>query len=111
MQTLVKGDWWMRQRQPTAWNCHLHPSLRFSGSSNHYDRCIFGTRLTAELVSSKIIPLGYATQRPTFVFESAGFGCQCCPLQRINRITLTAVAPSGEYQSSLHLSLIEKTDV
>ena len=20
---------------PTAWNCHLHPSLRFSGSSNH----------------------------------------------------------------------------
>ena len=28
----------VRQRDdlgPTAWNCHLHPSLRFSGSSNH----------------------------------------------------------------------------
>ena len=28
----------VRQRRPigpTAWNCHLHPSLRFSGSSNH----------------------------------------------------------------------------
>ena len=61
MQTLVKGDWWMRQRQRTAWNCHLHPSLRFSGSSNHYDPSIFGTHLTGEFVSFKIIALGYAT--------------------------------------------------
>ena len=75
MQTLAKGDW-LRQRRPTAWNCHLHPSLRFSGSSNHYDSRIFGTRLNAEFVSSKITALGYATQRPTFVFASAGFGCQ-----------------------------------
>ena len=43
MQTLVKGDWWMRQKQNTAWNCHLHPSLRFSGLSNHlYDPRILG---------------------------------------------------------------------
>ena len=33
------------------------------------------------------------------------FCCQCRPLQRINRITLMAVAPSGEYQSLLYLSL------
>ena len=36
------------------------------------------------------------------------FGCQCRPLRRINRITLMAVAPSGEYQSSLYLSLTVK---
>ena len=76
--------------------------LRFSGSSNPH---IFGTRLTGEFVSSKILHWGHATQRPTFVFASAGFGCQCRPPQRINMITLTVVVPSGEYQSLLYLSL------
>ena len=33
-----------------------------------------------------------------------GFVCQC-PLHSVNRVTLTAEAPPGEYQSSLYLSL------
>ena len=64
---------------PTAWNCHLHPSFRFSGSSNHL--------ITGEFVSSKIIAFGYVTQRPTFVFASVVNAAHC---KRINRITLMA---------------------
>ena len=57
----------VRQRQPIAWDCHMHQSLRFSGSSNRYDPRIFGTRLTGAFVSSNVVALGYATRRPTFV--------------------------------------------
>ncbi len=80
MQTLVEGDLWMRQRQSrpySVWNCHLHPSLRFSGSSYHYDPRISGTRLIGEFVSSKMIALGFATQRPTFVFASVVNAAHC----------------------------------
>ena len=53
-------------------------------------------------MSSKIIAFGYVTQRSTFVFASVVNAAHC---KRINRITLMAVAPSGEYQRSLYLSL------
>ena len=53
-------------------------------------------------MSSKSIAFGYVTQRPTFVFASVVNAAHC---KRINRITLMAVAPSGDYQSSLYLSL------
>ena len=66
------------------------------------DPRIFGSCLTGEIVSSKIIAFGYVAQRPTFVFASVVNAAHC---KRINRITLMAVAPSGEYQSSLYLSL------
>ena len=99
------GHWWVRQRQHIAWNCHMHQILRFSGSSNRYDPRIFGTRLNGAFVSSNIVALRYARQRPAFVFASAGFVCQCRPLHSVNRVTLTAEAPPGEYQSSLYLSL------
>ena len=99
------GHWWVRQRQHIAWNCHMHQILRFSGSSNRYDPRIFGTRLNGAFVSSNIVALRYARQRPSFVFASAGFVCQCRPLHSVNRVTLTAEAPPGEYQSSLYLSL------
>ena len=69
MQTLVKG-------------------FAFFGSSNHYDRSIFGTRLTGEFVSSKIIVLGYATQRPTFVFQA--------PVSRARRSPVPGVVASME---------------
>ena len=82
----------------------MHQSLRFCGSSNRYDPHIFGTRLTGEFVSSNIVALGYATRHPPFVFAIAGFGCQCRPLQRINRVTLT-FAFHSELGSGLWLGL------
>ena len=91
MQTLVKGNWWVRQRQPTTWNCHLDPSLRYSGSSNHCDPSIFGTRLTGEVVAFNIIALGYATQRPRFVFTSAGCGCHRRPRESLSKPSLSTV--------------------
>ena len=66
------------------------------------DPRIFGSCLTGEFVSFKIIAFGYVTQRPTFVFASVVNAAHC---KRINRITLMVVVPSGEYQSSLYLSL------
>ena len=71
------GGWGRDNLGPTAWNCHLHPSLGFSGSSNHYDPRIFGTLLTGESVSSKSIALGYATQRTTHVFASVVNAAHC----------------------------------
>ena len=50
----------------------MHQILRFSGSSNRYDPRIFGTRLNGAFVSSNIVALRYARQRPAFVFASAG---------------------------------------
>ena len=86
---------------PTAWNRHLHPSLRFSGTSNH---------LSHAFLQSPHWGIGVLKNYCIWVRNTAShvcfcFGCQCRPLQRINRITIMAVAPSGEYQSSLYLSL------
>ena len=90
---------------PTAWNCHLCIRVCvFPARLITYPR-IFGSCLTGEFVSSKIIAFGYVTQRPTFVFASVVNAAHC---KRINRITLMAVAPSGEYQSSLYLSFLAK---
>ena len=72
----------VRQREdlgPTAWNCHLHPSLRFSGSSKHLIHAYLAVLpLTGEFVSSEIIAFWYATQRPTFVFASVVNAAHCC---------------------------------
>ena len=56
--TLVKGDWWMRQRRPTAWNCHLHPSLRFSGWSNHLIHAFLAVASLGNLCPPKLLHLG-----------------------------------------------------
>ena len=73
----------------------------FRLASNHLIHAFLAVASSAgEFVSSKIIAFGYVTQRPTFVFASVVNAAHC---KRINRITLMAVAPSGEYQSSLYL--------
>ena len=50
----------MRQRDdlgPTAWNCHLHPSLRFSGSSNHLIHALLAVAL-GNVCPQKLLQLG-----------------------------------------------------
>ena len=94
----------VRQRDdlgPTAWNCHLHPSLRFSGSSNHLIHAFLAVASPGNLCPPNLLHLGTQHSVPRLFLLSF----QCRPLQRINRITLMAVAPSGEYQISLYLSL------
>ena len=98
----------VRQRDDlgtTAWNCHLNPSLRFSGSSNH----LIHAFLQSPHWGICVLQNYYIWVRNTSSHVCFCFGCQCRPLQRINRITRMAVAPSGEYQSSLYLSLHAKT--
>ena len=51
----------MRQRDdldPTAWNCHLHPSLRFSGSSNHLIHAFLAVVSLGNLCPPKLLHLG-----------------------------------------------------
>ena len=43
---------------PTAWNCHLHPSLRFSGSSNHLILAFFAVASLGNLCPPKLLHLG-----------------------------------------------------
>ena len=51
----------VRQRDdlgPTAWNCHLHPSLRFSGSSNHLIHAFLAVASLGNLCPPKLLHLG-----------------------------------------------------
>ena len=51
----------MRQRDdlgPTAWTCHLHPSLRFSGSSNHLIHAFLAAASLVNLCPPKLLHLG-----------------------------------------------------
>ena len=51
----------MRQRDdlgPTAWNCHLHPSLHFSGSSNHLIHAFLAVASLGNLCPPKLLHLG-----------------------------------------------------
>ena len=48
----------VRQRRPTAWNCHLHPSLRFSGSSNHLIHTFLAVASLGNLCPPKLLHLG-----------------------------------------------------
>ena len=51
----------VRQRDdlgPTAWNCHLHPSLRFSGSSNHLIHAFLAVASLGNLCPPKVLHLG-----------------------------------------------------
>ena len=43
---------------PTAWNCHLHPSLRFSGSSNHLIHGFLAIASLGNLCPPKVLHLG-----------------------------------------------------
>ena len=43
---------------PTAWNCHLHPSLRFSGSSNHLIHAFLAVASLGNLCPPKLLHLG-----------------------------------------------------
>ena len=42
---------------PTAWNCHLHPSLRFSGSSNHLIHAFLAVASLGNLCPPKLLHL------------------------------------------------------
>ena len=42
----------------TAWNCHLHPSLRFSGSSNHLIHAFLAVASLGNLCPPKLLHLG-----------------------------------------------------
>ena len=51
----------VRQRDdlgPTAWNCHLHPSLHFSGSSNHLIHAFLAVASLGNLCPPKLLHLG-----------------------------------------------------
>ena len=43
---------------PTAWNCHLHQSLRFSGSSNHLIHTFLAVASLGNLCPAKLLHLG-----------------------------------------------------
>ena len=43
---------------PTAWNCHLHQSLRFSGSSNHLIHAFLAVASLGNLCPPKLLHLG-----------------------------------------------------
>ena len=60
-----------------AWNCHLHPSLRFSGSSNHLIHAFLAVASLGNLC--QIIAFGYVRNTASHVCFC--FGCQCRPLQ------------------------------
>ena len=71
----------MRQRPPigpTAWNCHLHPSLRFSCSSNHL---IHAFLAVASLWGICVLKNYCIWVRNTASHVCVCFGCQCRPLQ------------------------------
>ena len=42
---------------PTAWNCHLHPSLRFSGSSNNFIHAFLAVTSLGNLCPPKLLHL------------------------------------------------------
>ena len=51
----------VRQRDDlgtTAWNCHLHPSLLFSGSSNHLIHAFLAVASLGNLCPPKLLHLG-----------------------------------------------------
>ena len=51
----------VRQRDdlgPTSWNCHLLPSLRFSGSSNHLIHAFLAVASLGNLCPQKLLHLG-----------------------------------------------------
>ena len=43
---------------PTAWNCHLHPSFCFSGSSNHLIHAFVAVASLGNLCPPKLLHLG-----------------------------------------------------
>ena len=43
---------------PTAWNCHLHPSLRVSGSANHLIHTFLAVASLGNLCPPKLLHLG-----------------------------------------------------
>ena len=43
---------------PTAWNCYLHPSLRFSGSSNHLIHVFLAVASLGNWCPPKLLHLG-----------------------------------------------------
>ena len=87
---------------PTAWNCHLHPSLRFSGSCNHLIHAFWQSpHWGIWVLQNDCICVRNTASHVCFCF-----GCQCRPLQTHQQDnSFMAVAPSGEYQSLLYLSL------
>ena len=69
----------VRQRRPRPYSMELPPAFEFAFFRlvSSLDPRIFGSHLTGEFVSSKMIAFGYATQRPTFVFASVVNAAQC----------------------------------
>ncbi len=53
-----KLDWRQRRLGPTAWNCHLQPSLSFSGSSNHLIHAFLAVASLGNLCPPKLLYLG-----------------------------------------------------
>ena len=43
---------------PTAWNCHLHPSLHFSGSSSYLIHAFLAVASLGNLCPPKLLHLG-----------------------------------------------------
>ena len=94
----------VRQRRPicpSALNCHLHPSLRFSGSSNHLIRAFLAVASLGNVCPPKLLHLGTQHNVPRLVLLRLSMP-PTSPHQQDNSYV---VAPSGEYQSSLYLSL------
>ena len=103
----------MRQRDdlgPTAWNCHLHPSLRFSGLSNHLIHAFLAVASLRNLCPPKLLHLGTQHSVPRLFLLRLSMP-PTATHQQDNSYggsaiwRLMGVAPSGEYQSLLYLSL------
>ena len=71
MQTLVKGDWWMRQRQPTSWSATCIRVCVFPARLIIMIHALLALASLGNVCPSTLLHWGYATQRPTFVF------CKC----------------------------------
>ena len=53
-----RAAWGRDDLGPTAFNCHQHPSLRFSGSSNHLIHAFFAVASLGNLCPPKVLHLG-----------------------------------------------------
>ena len=70
----------VRQRDdlgPRAWNCHLHPSLRFSALSKHLIHAFLAVTSLGNLCTPKLLHLGTQHSVPRLFFASVVNAAHC----------------------------------
>ena len=106
LRNWTDAAWGRDDLGPTSWNCHLHPSLRFSGSSNHLIHAfLVAVASLGNLYPPKLLHLGTQHSIPHLFLLRFSVPPTATHQQDNSYGPTAAVAPCGEYQSSLYLSL------